>query len=208
MLFFNKKEKTLIQRLNTPAKVQDYLNGLKFNFEEGGETLKSPIMVLRSKNAHCIEGAVFGAYILSSHGFPPLILHLEATKGDYDHVIAPFKVKGFWGALSKTNHAVLRYREPVYKNIRELVMSYFHEYFLDNGKKTLRKYSKPLNLNIFEKGWELEEGDLWGIDEELDKIKHYDILPISHIKNLRKADKIEIKAGKIVEFASPRSKIV
>ena len=87
-------------------------------------------------------------------------------------------------------------------------MSYFHEYFLDNGKKTLRKYSKPLNLNIFEKGWELEEGDLWGIDEELDKIKHYDILPISHIKNLRKADKIEIKAGKIVEFASPRSKIV
>ena len=200
MLNFTKKEKVLMQKLDIPAKVQDFLNGLRFNFEEKGETLKSPIMVLRTGSAHCIEGAVLGAYILSLHGFPPLVLHLQATESDYDHVIAPFKIDGLWGALSKTNHAVLRYREPIYKNIRELVMSYFHEYFLDNGVKTLRKYSELLNLNIFEKGWELEEGDLWGIDEELDKIKHYDIVPKSHIKKLRKADKIEIKAGKIVEF--------
>jgi hypothetical protein len=141
-----------------------------------------------------------GAYILSLHGFQPLVLHLKATLDDYDHVVTPFKVKGLWGALSKTNHAVLRYREPVYKNIRELVMSYFHEYFLDNGKKTLRRYSKPLNLNIFIKGWEVEEQNLWKIDKELDKIKHYDIAPQIAFKNLRKAEKIEIKAGKIVEF--------
>jgi hypothetical protein len=197
---FTQKEKILMQKLNTPAKVQDFLNGLKFNFEGDGETLKSPIMVLRTKNAHCLEGALLGAYILSLHGFPPLVLHLEATKRDYDHVIAPFKIGGLWGGLSKTNHAVLRYREPIYKNIHELVMSYFHEYFLDSGIKTLRRYSKPLNLNIFEKNWMLEDGDLWGIDEELDKIKHYDILPKAHIKKLRKADKIEIKAGKITEF--------
>ena len=208
MLKFTKKEKILMQKLNTPAKVQDFLNELKFNFEEKGETLKSPVMVLRTKSAHCIEGAILGAYILSLHGFPPFIFHLQATKGDYDHVVTPFKIKGLWGALSKTNHAVLRYREPIYKNIHELVMSYFHEYFLDNGKKTLRKYSKPLNLNIFEKNWMLESGDLWGIDEELDEIKHYDILLESHIKKLRKADKIEIKAGKIVEFASIRGKKV
>ena len=189
-----------MQKLNTPAKVQDFLNGLEFNFEENGETLKSPILTLRARKAHCIEGAILGAYILSLHGFQPLVLHLEATKSDFDHIIAPFKIGGLWGALSKTNHAVLRYREPVYKNIRELVMSYFHEYFLDNGVKTLRRYSKPLNLNVFEKGWESEDGNLWGIDEELDKIKHYDILPKSHIKKLRKADKIEIKAGKIIEF--------
>ena len=189
-----------MKRLNTPAKVQDFLNKLKFNFEEKGETLKSPIRVLRANNAHCMEGAILGAYILSLHGFQPFILHLEATKEDYDHVIAPFKIKGLWGAISKTNHAVLRYREPVYKSIHELVMSYFHEYFLNNGTKTLRKYSKPLNLKIFENGWELEESDLWGIDEELDKIKHYKILSKSKIKNLRKADKIEIEAGKIVEF--------
>ena len=200
MAVFSKKEITLVQKLNTPAKVQDFLNGLEFNFEENGETLKSPILTLRARKAHCIEGAILGAYILSLHGFQPLVLHLEATKSDFDHIIAPFKIGGLWGALSKTNHAVLRYREPVYKNIRELVMSYFHEYFLDNGVKTLRRYSKPLNLNVFEKGWESEDGNLWGIDEELDKIKHYDILPKSHIKKLRKADKIEIKAGKIIEF--------
>ncbi|PIZ85467.1 hypothetical protein COX94_02615, partial [Candidatus Nomurabacteria bacterium CG_4_10_14_0_2_um_filter_33_9] len=87
-----------------------------------------------------------------------------------------------------------------YKNIRELVMSYFHEYFLDNGKKTLRSYSKPLNLNIFGRCWEVEEKDLWKIDRELDKIKHYNIAPKIVFKNLRKAEKIEIKAGKIIEF--------
>ncbi|MFA5095071.1 MAG: hypothetical protein WC447_00170 [Candidatus Paceibacterota bacterium] len=200
MLTFTPKEKALMQKLNTPAKVQDFLNVLRFNFEEEEKTLKSPVVILRTKSAHCIEGAILGAYILSLHGFLPLILHLQATKEDFDHVISPFKINGLWGALSKTNHAVLRYREPIYKNIRELAMSYFHEYFLDNGRKTLRRYSKPLNLNVFEKSWILEEGDLWGIDEELDKIKHYNIIPKSHIKKLRKADKVEIKAGKITEY--------
>lgn len=195
---FNTEEKKIIQKLNTPAKVQDFLNDLKFNFEKKRETLKSPLFVLRTKSAHCIEGAILGAYILSRHGYKPLILHLQAVEGDFDHVIALFEKYGRWGALSKTNHAVLRYREPIYKNIHELVMSYFHEYFLDNGQKTLRKYSRPLNLNIFKKGWETEKKDLWIIDKKLDKIKHYNIAPKIIFKNLRKADKIEIKAGKIV----------
>lgn len=192
-----------MKKLNTPAKVQDFLNGLPFNFEKRGETLKSPAMVLRTKSAHCMEGALLGAYILSRYGLPgstPYVLHLKATEDDYDHVIAPFKQGGLWGALSKTNHAVLRFREPIYRNIRELVMSYFHEYFLDNGMKTLRQYSKPLNLNIFGKNWMLEEGDLWNIDRALDKIKHYNIVKKNIIKKLRKADKVEIKAGKIVEY--------
>ncbi len=200
MPVFTKKEISMMKKMNTPAKVQDFLNSLKFNFEEGGETLKSPLMVLREGNAHCLEGAILGAYILSLHGYPPLLLYLEATKHDYDHVVVLFKQNGLWGALSKTNHAVLRYREPVYKNIRELVLSYFHEYFLDDGRKTLRKYSRPLNLNTFEKGWETSEEDLWGIDEELNKIKYYDIAPKSIIKKLRLAEKIEIDAGKIVEW--------
>lgn len=206
MLTFTKKEKDLFKKLNTPAKVQDYLNTLKFNFEKGGETLKSPILTLRTRRAHCMEGALLGAYILSLHGYTPYLMHLKTAKGDYDHVITPFKVGKFWGALSKTNHAVLRYREPVYKNIRELTMSYFHEYFLNSGpfmgKKTLRQYSAPLNLNSFEEGWEVLEGDLWGIDEELDKIKHFDIVPKSYLKKLRKAEKIEIEVGKIVEWKS------
>ena len=127
---FTKSETAFMRKLNTPGKVQDFLNSLPFNFEKQRkiqrETLKSPMMVLRTKSAHCFEGALFGAYILSSHKFPPLILHLQTTKEDYSHVIAPFKIDGLWGALSKTNHAVLRYREPIYKNIHELVMSYIH----------------------------------------------------------------------------------
>lgn len=197
---FTKKEKTLLKKLDTPAKVQDFLNGLKFNFEKEAETLRSPLFVLREGRAHCIEGALLGAYILSLHGFTPYLMHLKTAKGDYDHVVVPFKVRGFWGALSKTNHAVLRYREPVYLNYRELALSYFHEYFLNDGRKTLRQYSALLNLNVFEKNWMLLAGNLWGIDEELDKIKHYDIVPKFYIKKLRKADKVEIKAGKIVEF--------
>lgn len=201
MQSFTPKEISLMRKLNTPAKVQDYLNTLEFNFEKDRETLKSPLGTMRRGSAHCMEGALLGAYVLSLHGHRPLILHLQAIRGDYDHVIAPFKLRGLWGALSKTNHAVLRYREPVYKNIRELVMSYFHEYFLSsNGKKTLRKYSAPLDLNTFEDGWEVLDGDLWGIDEELDKIKHYDILPKEAIRNLRRAERIEIKAGEIEEY--------
>lgn len=199
---FSKKEINLIQKLNTPAKVQDFLNTLKFNFEKKGERVKSPINTLREGNAHCMEGALLGAYILSVHGHKPLLLHLKTTKNDFDHVIAPFKQNGFWGALSKTNHAVLRYREPVYKNIHELVMSYFHEYFLNStGEKTLRAYSIPLNLDIYKnKKWWESLTDLWYIDQKLDKIKHYDIIPKQMIKSLRKADEIEMKAGKFVEF--------
>ena len=200
MLVFTKKEKALMKKLNTPEKVQDFLNSLNFNFEKDKrQTLKSPILVLRKGNAHCTEGAILGAYILSLHGFTPYLMHLKTVKGDYDHIVAPFKVRGLYGALSKTNHAVLRYREPIYPNIKALALSYFHEYFLDDGRKTLRQYSKLLDLNIFEDGWPFMEDDLWGIDQELDKIKHYDIIPKPYIKKLRKADKVEIKAGKIVE---------
>lgn len=197
---FTKKEKALTKKLNTPAKVQDFLNRLPFNFEKRGETLRSPLFALRAKRAHCFEGALLGAYILSQHGFRPFLMHLKAQKEDYDHVIAPFKIGKFWGALSKTNHAVLRYREPVYGNIRELAMSYFHEYFLNNGQKTLRQYSALLNLNMVKKNWATSKEDLWSIDKALDKVKHYDMVPKSHIKNLRRADEIEIKAGKIVEW--------
>jgi|SRR3989344_3750712 len=200
MNVFTKKEIALMRKLNTPAKVQDFLNSIPFNFEKRGETLKSPIRVLREGSAHCFEGALLGVHILSLHGFKPLILHLKATKEDYDHVIALFKQNGLWGALGKTNHSVLRYREPVYRSYRELAMSYFHEYFLNNGIKTLREYSAPFNLNALPKNWMLSEKDLWYIDKKLDKIKHFSILQKTAIKNLRKAEKIEIKAGKIVEY--------
>ena len=200
MMEFTKKEIAFLKKLNTPAKVQDYLNSLAFNFEKRGETLKSPLKTIRACNAHCFEGALLGAYILWLNGVEPFILHLKTIKGDYDHVITPFKIGKFWGALSKTNHAVLRYREPIYKNIRELCMTYFHEYFLNNGKKTLRQYSEVFSLNKLAKGWEVSEKDIWYVDKKLDRIKHYDMVPKSKIRKLRRAEKIEIEAGKITEY--------
>ena len=199
MLNFTKEEKALIKSLNTPAKIQDFLNNIPINHERDGiDRIKSPINVLRDNNAHCIEAAILGAYILSVHGYKPLLIHLETTKEDFEHVVAPFKMGGLWGALSKTNHSVLRFRDPIYKNIRELVMSYFHEYAMDNGQKTLRKYSKPLDLKQFEKGWEISGEDLWGIDEELGKIEHYSLIPKGF--KLRPTDIIEREVGKILEW--------
>jgi hypothetical protein len=197
---FTAKERALFKKLNTPAKVQDFLNTIPFNFESDGDSLSSPLATLRKNKAHCFEGALLGAYILSLHGFKPLVMHLQARKPDYDHVIAPFKRDGRWGALSKTNHAVLRYREPVYATIRELVMSYFHEYFLDSGIKTLQSYSDPVSLDDFEDDWVTTAQPLWGIDDELDLAKHHDIIPRSQRRRLRKADPIEREAGKVVEY--------
>ncbi|HLD57507.1 MAG TPA: hypothetical protein VJA47_04325 [archaeon] len=201
MYGFNKQELSVLKKLNKPKKIQDFLNKLKANFEPSGDTCRSPRMVLRKKEAHCVEGAVLAAAALRIHGYKPLILDLTSNKKDFDHVVAVFEKNGFWGAISKTNHAILRYREPVYKNIRELVMSYFHEYTTNNGEKTLRSYSMPVNLSRFDKlGWTTSEKDIWYIPEYLLKVKHFPVLNKSQISSLRKADKIEIKAGKLVEW--------
>lgn len=200
---YTKEEISFFKKFNTPAKIQDFLNTIPFNFCEKGETCFSPREVLKNKKAHCVEGAIFASAVLEFHGHKPLILDLRSTYKpyDFDHVVAVFMVDGFYGAISKTNHSVLRYREPVYKNIRELVMSYFHEYFLDSGKKTLREYSDLLDLNKFNfLNWRTTTEDIFDIPIYLDDVKHYKILTSKQIKNLRKADSIEIEAGKIVEY--------
>src|SRR3989338_1600846 len=197
MFGLTKEELTVLRRLDTPRKIQDFINTLAVNFEPHGETCMSPRRVLHERTAHCMEGAMFGAAALYIHGQRPLVMDLKTSlwADDTDHVVAVFQKNCFWGALSKTNHAVLRYREPIYRTIRELALSYFHEYFLNNGQKTLRQYSALLNLSTFKNGWETFDKDLWYIDKKLDKIKHYDIMPKNTIKKLRKADKVEIKAG-------------
>ena len=199
---FSKEEKKVFKKLNTPAKIQDFINKLDTNFEENGDTCQSPKMVLKSRKAHCMEGAILAALILRFHGHKSLIMDLEADEEDFDHAVAVFKQNNFYGAIGKTNHAVLRYREPIYKNPRELAMSFFHEYFLNkNGKKTLRTYSKPVNLKKFDKkNWMATEKEVWFIPEYLADIKHNNILTKNQIMNLRRADNIEIEAGKITEW--------
>lgn len=201
MFNLTKKEEKILKELKNPSQIQDFLNKIPINFEEKGDTCMSPRMVLQKKKCHCIEGAMFAALALRLQGRKPLIVHLKTTKEDYEHVIAIFQEKGKWGALSKTNHGVLRYREPVYNNLRELVMSFFHEYTDNKGRKTLRSFSVPVNLARFDKkGWMTDEKDLWYIDDYLDKVKHFKILTRKQIAKLRKADKLEIKIGKITEW--------
>lgn len=198
---WNEKETRIFKLLNSPKKIQDFLNKLRINFEKNGETVYSPRMVLKHKTAHCMEGAMFAAAALEFHGHKPLVMDLRSIDGDYDHVVTVFKQFGCFGAISKTNHAVLRYREPIYKTIRELALSFFHEYFDDNGKKTLREYSALYNLNSCNYlNWRASEKSLFKIPKRLDAIKHYKILSPAQIKNLRLADKLEIKAGKLVDY--------
>lgn len=198
---YSAHEIKILKKLDSPKKIQDFLNRLKFNFEKSGQTCMSPRRVLREKKAHCMEGAMLAAAALEFHGHEPLLVDLRAAKHDHDHVIAVFRQFSCFGAIGKTNHAVLRFREPVYKTIRELVLSYFHEYFDDQGRKNLREYSLPVNLSRFNKlNWRTTEEELWDIPYALDKSGHYQILSKRQIKNLRLADQVEIRAGKITEW--------
>ena len=202
-----KEEVKLFKGLKTPAKIQDFLDTLRINFEEHGDTCMSPRMVLKTGKCHCMEGAILAALALRVNGHKPLIVDLLAHDRDFDHVLAVFKKDGKWGAITKTNHAVLRYREPVYNSIRELAMSYFHEYFDHRGRKNLRSFSRPINLSRFDKkGWMASQEEVWHIPEYLTTVKHYPILTIKQIRGLRKADNVEIKAGKLVEWKSKKAK--
>lgn len=187
-----------LKKLNTSEKVQDFLNAMPFNHERDGETYRSVEEALRAGKAHCFEGALIAAAALALHGQKPLLLDLYTNKKDIDHVVVLFRKNGRWGAISKTNHAVLRYREPVYLSVRELVMSYFHEYFLPDGRKTLVSYSRPFDLRKTKVDWISSKENLQALVDALDSSPHVPILPKGH--RLRRAEPIEIKAGKITEY--------
>lgn len=197
------KEYETLKKLSTPAKIQDFLDTLAFNFEKEGDTHRSPREVLKNKKAHCIEGALLAAAALWIHGESPLIMNLSPKfgRGDFDHVVTLYKRNGFWGAISKTNHACLRFRDPIYRTPRELALSYFHEWFMnETGEKVLEQYSKPLDLRRFKTEWITAEKDWWEVDDALDALPYYDLVPKGNWKYVRKADPMEIKAGTLIEW--------
>ena len=201
------EELRILRRLNTPVKIQNFLEKLPINFELKGETYRSPRRVLRDTTAHCFEGALLAASALLVQGERPLLLDLRVDERskDTDHVVTLFRQNGFWGAISKTNHAVLRYREPIYRTVRELALSYFHEYFLHDGKKTLRDYSKPFDLTkLLKRGWLTDEKELFYLVEALDDSPHEPILTSKSVRGLRRADPVEIAAGKIIVWSKPK----
>ena len=172
------REQGILRRLDAPHKIQDFLDRLPINFEKRGDTHMSPRRVLRERKAHCIEGALVAAAALWMHGRPPLLLDLKTIELDDEHVVALFREHRRWGAISKTNHAVVRWRDPIYKTVRELALSYYHEYFRDHdGVKTLASYSRPFDLRTLGDYWVTTEDNLWELDDILNAVPHCQFVP-------------------------------
>lgn len=201
MLGLTKKELATLKGLSSPIRIQEYLDTLPFNFEKRGDTHYSPRRTLREKKAHCFEGALLAATAIWVHGGEPLVLHLASLPQDDDHMVALYRKNGYYGAISKTNHSVLRFRDPIYKTIRELALSYFHEYFLNkDGKKTLVGYSRAINLKRFGESWVTAESDLFEMDYSIMAMSHSLFIPKGNEKYIRPADHMERKAGVPVEW--------
>lgn len=195
---FTPAEYRELRALRTPDRIQRFLDcDLGYNKEKGGETCRSPRRVLRDRIAHCMEGALLAAAALRLQGHPPLLVDLEAVRDD-DHVLAVFRRRGHWGAIAKSNYAGLRFREPVYRTLRELVISYFEHYYNPRGEKTLRRYSRPVNLARFDRiTWMTAERDLWPIPEHLAAIPHTPLLKSRMERTLARMDRRLYEAGMV-----------
>jgi hypothetical protein len=191
---FTARELRSLRALRSPAGIQRFLDALPYHL---ATTAWSPRRVLTERTAHCLEGAIFAAAALRVLGFPPLLLDLEAVQ-DTDHVIAVYRTDGHWGAIAKSNFSGLRCRAPVYRSLRELVMSYFDDYINLRGERTLRAYSRPVNLARFDHahpGWMTSDADLWWIPEHLLDIPHTPILTPALERNLFRVDRRSLQAA-------------
>ena len=183
-----------LRSLKTPHGIQRFLDGMPYHL---ADTAWSPRSVLRENTSHCFEGATFAAAALRANGYPPLVIDLEAEQ-DTDHVVAVYRIKGHWGAIAKSNFSGLRYREPVYRTLRELVMSYFEHYFNLRREKTLRRYSRPVNLKRFDRQhWMTSEDPVWMIPEYLCDVAHTPVLPKALELRLGTVDARLFAAGKL-----------
>jgi len=191
-------EARLFKSFRRPEQIQRYLDEkIAYNKEKNGESCRSARMVIRDQLAHCLEGAFFAAAALRVQGYPPLIVDLEAVRDD-DHILAVFKWNDHWGAIAKSNYSGLRFREPVYRTLRELAMSYFEHYYNLQGEKTLRRYSKPIHLERFDKlGWMTAEEDVWAIPQLIAQARHYSLLTTDQIRRLNKMDQRLFAAGMV-----------
>lgn len=189
---FTPSELRTLKSLKRPARIQRFLDDLPYHL---AQTSWSPRRVLRERTAHCLEGGIFAAAALRVNGYSPLVFDLEAHR-DTDHVVAIYKVRSHWGAIAKSNYAGCRYREPVYRTLRELAMSYFEDYFNQLGERSLRTYSRPVNLARFDHlSWMTSEEDIWFIAEYLCEIHHYRLLTPVMEKSLTRLDKRSFESG-------------
>lgn len=199
------REFARLNGLSTPQRIQAFVSAIPANHETEGETILSVREVLRQRRAHCIEGAFVAACALWIQGDPPLVMHMDCTTSDYPHVVALFRRRSAWGAISKTNGAVLRFRDPVYRTLRELAMSYFHEYSDGRGRKTLRSYSAAFDLRRIDPAlWVTRAHDCTEVNDRLAALRHYPLISTRQEKLLSPRDAFERQAAKVVQY--PRHK--
>lgn len=194
------REHALLARLSTPLGIQRFVSALPANHEPTGETISSVREVLRLRRAHCIEGAFVAACALWIQGRPPLLLHMDCDRSDYPHVVALFRRGGCWGAISKSNGAVLRFRDPVYRTLRELVLSYFHEYCDTRGRKTLRSHSGAFDMRrIPPADWITTPGLCRRAHDALADARHYPLVTTAQARGLAPRDPFERRAARLVQ---------
>lgn len=187
------REASRIRSLSTPERVQRFLDDL--DYDVAGKHCRSPRRVLREGRVQCLDSALFGAAALRLQGLPPLILDLEADRDD-DHVIAVYRRNGAWGAVGRSNFSGLRYREPVFRTVRDLALSYVESYFNLRREKTLRRYSRPVSLARFDRRrWMTSEEDLWYVAFHLVEVRHYRLLSRAQEKALAAVDRRTFAAG-------------
>jgi hypothetical protein len=181
-----------LRSLKTPSRIQQFVDGLTYQY---ADTAWSPERVLRERKGHCLEGALLAAAALRVNGFPPLLMDLEAVRDD-DHVVAIYREGGLWGSIAKSNFAGLRFRAPIYRTLRELALSYFEHYYNLRGERTLRAYSRPVNLAALDsRHWMTSEEDVWCVPECLMAARHYPLFPDKVARALPRLDRRSFEAG-------------
>ena len=189
---WSEEESEFLKQFKDPWSIQVFLDSIDYN---PNYECRSPRWVIRKRSAHCFEGALFAASVLDYLGYKPLIVDMRAVNDD-DHVVAVFREEGYWGAVAKSNFTSLRYREPVYRSIRELIMSYFDFFFNVYGEKSLRSYSLPYDLSVYNKrNWATTDDDLEYIGDKIESLRHFPVIPEKMIKKLNLASDSVLKAG-------------
>jgi len=188
-----KSERRIFDQLATPARLQAFLDRLTYSSDP---IYRSPLRVLRERKGHCFDGAVFAAAVLQRIGYPPLILELLPNGRDDDHLLAVYRKDGCWGALAQSNFTGLRYREPIYRSLRELVMSYFEQFYNIDREKTLRGYTEPINLRAYDsREWMTRDATMRQIAGGLDRAPHRKVLTRKMVRGLVLVDERSFRSG-------------
>jgi hypothetical protein len=191
---FTAEELAVFSAIDTPVKIQAYLDEMPYSEEE---IYRCPRQVIRDQKAHCFDGALFAAAALRFIGYPPLVLDmLPKPASDDDHMLALYKFEGHWGALAKSNFVGLRYREPIFRSLRELTLSYFEDFYNLAGEKTMRAYTAPLNLQVYDRfNWMVSDASMEDIAHRLEKLRRYTVLTPRMEATLAPVDQRFYQAG-------------